>query len=170
MCTSSLISHFVFVIKGYRRNRVHFDCNWSRVYPARPNFCKRKRYHYNIFREDAIRRKSGRGTENRLHKTIDCCILYSMFNCLNRPEIFKSLYVFMYWYYFYLSHINFEMTLCNVKWCLTCDLMLLTKDIYFYVIYLNVYCCQQQMCVLWSSIKPQSKSLSGLQTIDKKTF
>ena len=83
MCTSSLISHFVFVIKGYRRNRVHFDCNWSRVYPARPNFCKRKRYHYNIFREDAIRRKSGRGTENRLHKTIDCCVLYSMFNCLN---------------------------------------------------------------------------------------
>ena len=83
MCTSSLIFHFVFVIKGYRRNRVHFDCNWSRVYPARANFRKRKRYHYNIFREDAIRRKSGRGTENRLHKTIDCCVLYSMFNCLN---------------------------------------------------------------------------------------
>ena len=162
MCTSSLISHFVFVIKGYRRNRVHFDCNWSRVYPARPNFCKRKRYHYNIFREDAIRRKSGRGTKNRLHKTIDCCVLYSMFNCLNtlaygcwfrckkgmrgwvvlnRPKIFESLYVFMYWYYFYLSHISFEMTLCNVKRCLTCDLMLLTKDIYFYVIHLNVYCC-----------------------------
>ena len=80
MSPSSLIFHRF--IKGYRRNRINFDRNWSRVYPAWANFRKRKRYHYYIFREDAIRRKSSRGTENRLHQTIDCCVLYSMFNCL----------------------------------------------------------------------------------------
>ena len=89
------ILHFVFVFKGYRRNSVHFDCNWPRVYPARPNFRKRKRYHYDIFREDAIRRQSGRGTENRLHKTIDCCVFYSMFNCLKTDRKYLKAYMYL---------------------------------------------------------------------------
>ena len=86
-----------FVIEGYRRNRINFDCDWSRVYPAWPNFCKRKRYHYYILREDAIRRESCRGTENRLHQTINCCLFYSMFNCLKHFGIGrKYLKAYMY--------------------------------------------------------------------------